>query len=41
MWVITVFNDVNDIRIFEFENKGEATAALKAFNNKAVLSYTK
>lgn len=41
MWVITVFNNQNDIRIYEYENKGEATEALKAFNNQAVLSYTK
>ncbi len=41
MWVITVFNNQNDIRIFEYTNKGEATQALQAFSKNAVLTYTK
>lgn len=41
MWVITVFNDKNDIRIFEYTNKGEATTALQSFSKNAVLTYTK
>ncbi|MFF5995811.1 MULTISPECIES: hypothetical protein [unclassified Lysinibacillus] len=39
MWVVTVFNNQNDIRIFEYTNKGEATKALQGFKH-AVLSYT-
>ena len=41
MWVITVFNNQNDIQMFEYTNKGEATKALQTFKNNAVLSYTK
>ena len=40
MWVVTVFNNQNDIRIFEYTTKGEATKALQTFKDKAVLSYT-
>lgn len=41
MWVITVFNNQNDVRIFEYTNKNEATQALKSFKKNAVLSFTK
>ncbi len=41
MWVITVFNHQNDVRIFEYTNKGEATKAMERFSKNAVLSYTK
>lgn len=40
MWVVTVFNNQNDIRIFEYTNKGEATAALQSFKKNAILTYT-
>ena len=40
MWVVTVFNDQNDIRMFEYTTKSEATVALAKYKN-AVLSYTK
>ena len=41
MWVITVFNHQNDVRIFEYTDKSEATKALKGFKKNAVLSFTK
>ncbi|WP_268258003.1 hypothetical protein [Bacillus ndiopicus] len=40
MWVITVFEQ-QDVRIFEYTNKEEATIALQSFSKNAVLSYTK
>lgn len=40
MWVVTVFNNQNDIRMFEYTTKNEATVALAKYKN-AVLSYTK
>lgn len=40
MWVVTIFNNVHDIRIFEYTNKEAATAKLSGLNN-AILSYTK
>lgn len=39
MWVVTVFNNQNDIRIFEYTSKSEATQALANYKN-AVLSFT-
>ena len=39
MWVVTVFNNQNDIRMFEYTSKNEATAVLAKYSN-AVLSYT-
>jgi len=40
MWVVTVFENKN-IRIFEYTNKNEATAALAKYKKNAVLTYTK
>ncbi|MFL0584075.1 hypothetical protein ACH0B6_15990 [Solibacillus silvestris] len=40
MWVVTVFNNKNDIRIFEYTTKNEATSKLEKYTN-AILSYTK
>lgn len=40
MWVITVF-EKNTFRMFEYNNKKEATTALAQFKQPAVLSYTK
>lgn len=40
MWVVTVFNNQNDIRIFEYMSKNEAIKALQAYKAKAILSYT-
>lgn len=39
MWVITVF-EKNSYRMFEYNNKSEATKALEKFNKSAMLSYT-
>lgn len=39
MWVVTVFNK-NDVRIFEYQTKVEATNALKQLRGSAILSYT-
>ena len=39
MWVITVF-EKNSYRMFEYNNKNEATIALAKFKQPAVLSYT-
>ena len=39
MWVVTVFNNQNDIRIFEYTTKSEAAKKLANYKN-AVLSYT-
>ncbi|MER2155071.1 MAG: hypothetical protein ABS917_12830 [Solibacillus sp.] len=39
MWVVTVFNNPNDIRMFEYKTKSEAAAFLAKYKN-AVLSYT-
>ena len=41
MWVITVFEDQFNVRMFEYTEKSEATEALKSFNEAAILSYTK
>ncbi|HZG11014.1 MAG TPA: hypothetical protein VEZ91_03415 [Kurthia gibsonii] len=40
MWVVTIFNNIHDIRMFEYTNKDAATEKLKGCNN-AILSYTK
>lgn len=40
MWVITIF-EKNTFRMFEYNNKKEATTALAKFNQTKVLSYTK
>lgn len=40
MWVITVF-EKDTFRMFEYNNKNEATIALKTFKQTALLSYTK
>lgn len=40
MWVITVF-EKNTYRMFEYNTKNEATAALAKFKQPTVLSYTK
>ncbi|WP_337980903.1 hypothetical protein [Lysinibacillus sp. JNUCC-52] len=40
MWVVTVFEN-NNVRIFEYTNKDEATAALAKYKKNAVLTYTK
>lgn len=40
MWVVTVFNNINDIRMFEYTTKNEATSQLVKYTN-AILSYTK
>ena len=37
MWVITVF-ELNSFRIFEYEDKKEATLALQNFKDTAILS---
>ncbi|WP_256359794.1 hypothetical protein [Sporosarcina sp. PTS2304] len=39
MWVITLF-DTENVRIFEYAEKLEATNAMKNFSKYAVLSYT-
>lgn len=39
MWVVTVFNNQNDIRMFEYTSKNEAAQALEKYKN-AVLSFT-
>ena len=39
MWVITLFDQEN-VRIFEYAEKAEATSAMKNFNKYAVLTYT-
>lgn len=39
MWVVTVFNNINDIRMFEYATKSEASAFLAQHKN-AVLSFT-
>ena len=41
MWVITVFEDQHNVRMFEYTEKNEATAALQTFSETAILSYTK
>ena len=41
MWVITVFNSNQDVRMFEYTNKEEATKAMAAYESNAILSYTK
>ena len=41
MWVITVFEDNFNVRMFEYAEKNEATQALKSFSQTAILSYTK
>lgn len=39
MWVVTVFEQ-NSFRMFEYEEKAEATLALRGFTCAAILSYT-
>lgn len=39
MWVVTVFNNPNDIRMFEYTSKNEAANKLAKYKN-AVLSFT-
>lgn len=39
MWVITLFDQEN-VRIFEYAEKAEATNAMKNLNEYAVLTYT-
>ncbi|WP_255397360.1 MULTISPECIES: hypothetical protein [unclassified Sporosarcina] len=39
MWVITLFDQEN-VRIFEYAEKAEATSAMENFNKYAVLTYT-
>ena len=39
MWVVTVFEQ-NSFRMFEYEEKAEATLALQGFNSAAILSFT-
>ena len=39
MWVVTIFNNPNDIRMFEYTTKSEASAILEQYKN-AVLSFT-
>lgn len=39
MWVVTIFHNMNDIRIFEFTNKAAAKAKLEGLDN-AILSFT-
>ena len=39
MWVVTVFNNPNDIRMFQYTSKKEATVELAKYKN-AVLSFT-
>lgn len=39
MWVVTIFNNMNDIRMFEFADKASASAKISGLRN-AVLSYT-
>lgn len=39
MWIVTVFNNQNDIRMFEYTTKNEASKKLAKYSN-AVLSYT-
>ena len=39
MWVVTVFNKPNDIRMFQYTSKNEAVAELAKYKN-AVLSFT-
>ena len=41
MWVITVFEDQFNVRMFEYAEKNETTQALKTLSKKAILSYTK
>lgn len=40
MWVVTVFEQ-NSFRMFEFEEKNEATLVMANFTGSAILSYTK
>lgn len=40
MWVITLFEQEN-VRIFEYAEKAEATKAMQNFSKYALLSYTK
>lgn len=40
MWIITVFEQ-QDVRTFEYANKGEATQALQGLSKNAILSYIK
>lgn len=40
MWVVTVFNNPSDIRMFEYTSKIEAAEELAKYTN-AVLSFTK
>lgn len=40
MWVITIFEQ-DSVRMFEYNNKAEATAALEKTTQTAILSYTR
>lgn len=40
MWVVTVFNNINDIEMYEYTEKAAAVAKLTGLKN-AILSYTK
>ncbi|WP_261797368.1 hypothetical protein [Kurthia massiliensis] len=40
MWVITVFNNINDIEMYEYTEKAAAVEKLSGLHN-AILSYTK
>ena len=39
MWVVTVFNNQNDIRMFEYTTKNEAAKVVAQYKN-AVMSFT-
>jgi len=39
MWTVTVF-EKDTFRIFQYENKQEATQALMAFEQNAILTFT-
>lgn len=41
MWVITIFEENFNVRMFEYAEKNEATKALQGFDKSAILSYTK
>ncbi|HWL25966.1 MAG TPA: hypothetical protein VNR38_19810 [Ureibacillus sp.] len=40
MWVVTVFEQ-DSYRMFEFEEKKEATLVMASYQGSAILSYTK
>ncbi|MGM9968504.1 MULTISPECIES: hypothetical protein [unclassified Rummeliibacillus] len=39
MWVVTIFNNINDICMFEYTNREAAIAKIEGLEN-AILSYT-